>query len=167
MIRYLTCGLGLTLACCLSGCARYQSFRVLDAQSGKPIDGVQAERLEGDLKLSRMPFVLLDSVSPVERQNSDASGTVKFKKAGQKFAFNLQSGMPGFDRAYVVGSGSGVKIVYPDERREVHVKPVDGVVEIPLHRSHGSAAQAAKPAKGKLLLSDSSTVQTGFARPMK
>lgn len=158
----------LLLLACLSGCARYQSFRVLDAQSGRPIDGVQAERLEGSLQLSPMPFVLLDSVSPVERQNSDSSGTVKFKKAGKKFAFNLQSGTPGFDRAYVVGSGSGVKIVYPDQRREIRVKAVDGVVEVPLHRSDASASRAAStPSKGQLLLGDSPTIQTGFVRPLK
>ena len=58
--------------------------------------------------------------------------------------------------------------MYPDERREVRVKPVDGVVEVPLHRAGSPASRAAStPSKGQLLLGDSATIQTGFVRPLK
>ncbi len=159
---------GLMLLAMFSGCARYQSFRVLDAQTRQPLDGVQTERLEGSIQLSPMPFVLLDSLSPVERKNSDASGTVKFGKRGKKFAFNPQSGNPGFDRAYVVGTWSGAKILYPDQMNEVHVKAVDGVVEVPLHRSTSPQERStAGSLRGRPSLSDSSHALTGFESPLK
>ena len=122
----------LLLLLLLSGCARLQTFRVVDAQSGQPLDGVQAERLDGSVRPSAVPLVLADTLSPVERQASDPSGAVNFKKAGAQFAFNPRSNSPGYGRAFVAATWSGVKIRYPDEHREVPVKPIDGVVEVPL-----------------------------------
>jgi hypothetical protein len=134
----------LVLLLLLSGCARLQTFRVVDAQSGQPLDGVQAERLDGSVRPSAIPLVLADTLSPVERQAADPSGAVNFKKAGSQFAFNPRSGNPGYGRAFVAATWSGVKIRYPDEQREVPIKPIDGVVEVPLPKQGpGSKSSAA------------------------
>ena len=116
----------------LSGCARFQTLRVVDAQSGQPLDGVRVERLHGSLRPSAMPLVLLNTVSPVERKMTDDSGSVTFEKAGTQVMCNPDFMNPAYGRAYVTATWSGAKICYPDEYREISVKPVAGVVEIPL-----------------------------------
>jgi len=122
----------LLLLALTSGCARFQTFRVVDSQSGRPVSGIQAERLDASLRPSAMPLVILDEMSPVERGSSDTSGVVKFEKPGKQFAFNPCSQNPACGRAYAAATWSGVKIRYPDENREVLVKPINGIVEVPL-----------------------------------
>jgi hypothetical protein len=129
-MRNLLPSLLLLLFAC--GCARTQTFRVVDSQSGRPLDGVQSERLEGKVRPSAMPLVLLNDLSPVEHGTTDSSGVVKFQKPGKEFAFNPTSKNPECGRAYVASTWSGATIRYPDEHREVAVKPIDGVIEVPL-----------------------------------
>ena len=136
-MRKIISGLALLLLLC--GCTRLQTFRVVDSQSGQPIEGVQVERLHGSVKPSAMPFVLLDSVSPVEKQTTDSSGMSRFKESGTQAMLNPDSKNPAYGKAYVSTSWSGVKVIYPDEYREISVTPVDGVVEIPLPSRHAAS----------------------------
>ena len=123
---------GLLLLFLVAGCSRLQTFRVVDAQSGQPLDGVRAERLEGHLQTSEIPLVLLDAMSPVEAHATDASGSVVFQGPGAKFMVNPSSKNPSYNQAYVTATWSGAKVLYPAEHREISVKARDGVVEIPL-----------------------------------
>jgi hypothetical protein len=122
----------LLLLFILPGCTRLQTFRVVDARSGEPLDGVQGERLEGSLRPSKIPLILENRLSPDEAQTSNASGSIAFEKPGAKFMFNPSSKNPEYSEACVTTSPSGAKILYPDEYREISVKPSKGVVEIPL-----------------------------------
>jgi hypothetical protein len=116
----------------LSGCTQLQTFRVVDSQSGQPIEGVQVERLRSSIEPSSMPFVLFKSLSPVEKQTTDESGVSTFKEPGTQAILNPDGKNPAYNKAYVTTTWSGVKVLYPDDYREISVKPVDGVVEIPL-----------------------------------
>jgi len=124
--------LGVLPVLCFSGCTRLQAVRVVDAQSGRPLEGVHVERLQSSVRPSPMPLVLYDALSPVERQVTDASGATAFKEPGTKVMCNPSMKNPAYGRAYVKSGLSGVTICYPDEYREITVKPVDGVVEVPL-----------------------------------
>ncbi len=124
----------LLLLALSAGCG-VQSFRLVDAQTGLPLDGVQAERLHGSLQASKLPLVLHDVLDPVESQNSDATGRVAFQSSGTKFMFNptAKNQTSPYGEAYVTAGLSGVKICYPNEHREITVKPVAGVVQVPLY----------------------------------
>jgi hypothetical protein len=129
---------GLILFLTLSGCTRLQTFRVVDSQSGQPIEGVQVERLHGSVKPSAMPFVLVNSLSPVEKELTDSSGMSSFKESGTQAILNPDSKNPAYGKAYVSTSWTGVKVLYPDDYREISVTPVNGVVEIPLPMRHST-----------------------------
>ena len=78
----------LLLAAILSGCASQHTLRVVDAKSGEPLGDVRIERLEGGYRPSSMPFVVLNDLSPVEKQTTNESGSVTFEKTGSKFMVN-------------------------------------------------------------------------------
>ena len=126
----------LVFSFCLlgSGCAGLQSFRVVDAQSGLPVAGIEAERLSGSVRASPVPFLLMNMLSPVERKPSDSSGAVAFETSGKHFAVNPRSTAAGYGRAYVTATWSGATINYPDEHRQVEVRPINGMIEVPLRR---------------------------------
>jgi hypothetical protein len=132
--------LGLLLPLLLSGCARLQTFRVVD-QSGQPVGGVPVERLQGSLQLDPVPFFLLDSMSPVEKRTSDGSGSVAFHESGKQFMVNPQSK----NQAYVTATWSGAKVCYPAESREISVNRTGGVVEIPLPNGPSGQGSAKQP----------------------
>jgi len=130
---------GLLLLSLLTGCARFQTVRIVDAQSGRPLEGVQVERLQGSVRPSAIPLVLFNSLTPVERQTTDAAGSITFQESGTQVMCNPSSRNPAYGRAYVTAGWTGAKICYPDEYREISVKPVAGVVEVPLpNRRSGS-----------------------------
>ena len=114
-------------------------------ESSLPIEGIEAERLSGSIQLSPAPFVLLDSLSPVERKPTDEGGKVAFESSGKDFAVNPRSTTPGYSRAYVTATWSGAKIVYPDERREQDVRPINGIVDIPIRRKRFVLGQKSEP----------------------
>jgi hypothetical protein len=125
----------LLLAAILSGCASQQTFRIVDAKSGEPLGNVRVERLEGCYRPSAMPFVVLNTLSPVEKQTTNESGSVTFQKSGSKFMVNPSGDNADYHDAYVKLTWWGAKVRYPCEYREFSVKRKDGVVEIPLqHR---------------------------------
>ena len=82
---------GLLLLGLLWGCSPLQNFRVVDAQTGQPVDGVQIERLHAGLQPSAMPFVLLKTLDPVEKKTTDASGSAAFQEGRR--ARDVQSGV--------------------------------------------------------------------------
>ena len=116
MARHTTCpsskrlASSLLLVGILSGCASQQTFRVVDAKSGELLGDVQVERLEGGYRPSAMPFVVLNELSPVEKQTTNQSGSVTFQKSGSKFIVNPSGDNPAYNDAYVkvnlVGSQS-------------------------------------------------------------
>ena len=140
MVHHTTCpssnqlASSLLLAAILSGCASQQTFRVVDAKSGEPLGDVRVERLEGGYRLSPMPFVVLNELSPAEKQTTNESGSVTFQKSGSKFMVNPSDTNPAYNHAYVTATWSGAKVRYPSEYREFSVTRKDGVVEIPLQR---------------------------------
>jgi hypothetical protein len=127
---------GLLLLSLASGCASLQSFRVVDAQTGQPLEEIKAERLKGNVHFSAIPLVMLDDLAPVERRATDASGAIKFEQAGSQFAFNPSSSHAGYGAAFVTATSSGIVIRYPEERpcRTISVMPINGVVDVPLRR---------------------------------
>ena len=130
------------MAAILSGCASPQTFRVVDAKSGEPLGDVRVERLEGGYRLSPMPFVVLNELSPAEKQTTNESGSVTFQKSGSKFMVNPSGMDPAYNHAYVTATWSGAKVRYPSEYREFSVTRKDGVIEIPLERRSISGKEA-------------------------
>ena len=124
----------LLLAAILSGCASQQTFRVVEAKSGRPLGDVRVERLEGGYRPSSMPLVVLHEVSPTEKQTTNESGSVTFQRSGSNFMVNPSGNNPAYNDAYVKVTWSGAKVCYPGEYREFSVTRKDGVVEIPLRR---------------------------------
>ncbi len=120
----------------LTGCTQLQTIRVVDSQTGKPIQGVRVERLNSKVEPSAMPLVLLDSLTPAEKAVTNESGEARFKEAGNKAMLNPDGRDPTYGKAYVCVSWWGVKVRYPDEYREISVSPVNGVVEVPLPKRH-------------------------------
>ena len=140
MARHTTCpsskqlASSLLLAAILSGCASQQTFRVVDAKSGEPLGDMRVERLEGGYRPSAMPFVVLNELSPAEKQTTNESGSVTFQKSGSKFMVNPSGDNPVYNHAYVKTTWSGAKVCYPGEYREFSITRKDGVIEIPLQR---------------------------------
>ena len=126
-------------AAILSGCASQQSFRIVDAKSGEPLGDVRVERLEGGYRPSSMPFVVVNALSPVEKQTTNPSGAATFDKSGSKFMVNPARANPDYGDAYVKATWSGATVRYPREYREFSVPRRNGVVEIPLRRRGGGS----------------------------
>jgi hypothetical protein len=131
----------LLLAITLSGCTAQQTFRVVDATSGEPLGDVRVERLQGSYRSSGLPFVVLNELSPAEKQTTNESGSVTFQKSGSKFMVNPSHTNPAYYDAYVTATLSGVKVCYPAEHREFPVARQDGTVNIPLQRRWSGAEE--------------------------
>ncbi len=140
MARHTTCpsskqlASSLFLMAILFGCASQQTFRVVDAKSGEPLGDINVERLEGGYRPSAMPFVVLNELSPAEKQTTSQSGSVTFQKSGSKFMVNPSGNNPAYNDAYVKATWSGAAVCYPGMYREFSITRKDGVVEIPLER---------------------------------
>ncbi len=135
MVRHVTSdqlASSLLLAAVLSGCASQQAFRVVDAKSGEPLGDMRVERLEGSYQPSAIPLVVLNELSPVEKQTTNESGSVTFQKSGKFMVNPSGSRNPVYNHAYVTTTWSGAKVYYPNEHREFSVARKDGVIEIPL-----------------------------------
>ncbi len=98
---------------------------------------------------------MFDNLSPVERQVTDSSGAIKFKESGTKVMCNPSSKNAAYGRAYVIAGWTGVKIRYPDEYREISVRPIDGVVEIPLPNRRPGSSGRSRQGIGDDMLGDS------------
>ena len=89
----------LALLLLLCGCTRLQTFRVVDSQSGQPIEGVQVERLHGGIAPAPCRSSCWIRSSPVEKQVTDASGVSTFKESGTKAMLNPDSEGPAYGKA--------------------------------------------------------------------
>ena len=132
----------LLLLAILSGCASQPTFRVVDAKSREPLSSLRVERLEASYELSSVPFVVLNDLSPAEKQTTNESGSVTFQKSGSKFMVNPSSRNPLYNHAYVTTTWSGAKVCYPSEHREFSVTKKGGVIEIPLESRWNDGAEA-------------------------
>jgi hypothetical protein len=128
----------------LWGCSAAPTLRVVDAKSKEPVGDVRVERLEGGYHPSAMPFVIINDLSPAEKQTTDAAGSVKFQKNGSQFMVNPDAANPGYNDAYVKLNWSGATVLYPNTYHEFSVPAKDGVVEIPLRRRWSGDAAPAK-----------------------
>ena len=97
------------------------ALRVVDAKSGQPLGDVRVERLEGGYRPSAIPFVLVNRLSPAEKQTTNQCGLATFQKSGSQFMVNPSSDNPTYNKAYVKLTWSGAKVCYPGEYREFSV----------------------------------------------
>ena len=81
-----------------------------------------------------MPFVVVNELSPAEKQTTSKSGSVTFQKSGSKFMVNPSARTPPTIDAYVKLTWSGATVHYPGEYREFSVTRKNGVIQIPLRR---------------------------------
>ena len=121
-----------------------QTFRVVDAKSGEPLGDVRVERLEGGYRPSSMPLVVLNQLSPAEKQTTNESGSVTFQKSGSKFMVNPSGKNPVYNHAYVTATWSGAKVCYPSEHREFSVTRKTASSRSPCNAG-GSAAKSYAP----------------------
>jgi len=110
----------LLLAAILSGCASQPTLRIVDAKSGAPLGNVRVERLEGCYRPSAMPFVVLNALSPVEKQTTNESGAVTFQKSGSKFMVNPSGDNSAYHDAYVSLTWWGAKVRTQDGPKAIH-----------------------------------------------
>ena len=136
---------GLLILACL-GLARMHAFRVVDGSRASPWAAFRPNGWKARCGPSTMPFVLINSYSPVEKHDTDAAGSVNFESSGSKFMVNPLSKNQDYNQAMVTPTWSGAKIYYPAERREVDVQAHDGVVDVPLlQRLHSEAGPVQPP----------------------
>jgi hypothetical protein len=95
------------LAWLVAGCTTVHTseLRVVDAATGQPLPGVQAERL-GSMLQPAMPGIFPVRISfPVETVTSDSSGLVQFQEQGADFTLEKE----GYERTRIIGTLSGFK----------------------------------------------------------
>ena len=110
-----------------------QTYRVVDAQSGRAHRGAASGAAGRKRAAQAMPFVLYRLALSCRRADDRCRGHGHVQ--GGRRESDVQSEFQERDlRASLrdCRAGPGVKICYPDEYREISVKPVGGVVEIPL-----------------------------------
>jgi len=96
----------------LGGCARSQTFRVVDARSGKPLEGVWVS--QGAVAGSGYTL------------KTDASGMVQVRKSGSLFSF----GKPGYDETRVEVKGSVAKLQRAADPQGTEVKKYGTLVQV-------------------------------------
>lgn len=109
------------LAGMLAGCARTQSFRVVDAQTGQPLAGV---------------WVAQGGEAPSAGYNlrTDPIGMVQFPKAGTRYLFTKEGYQPG----HVELKGPVARVRYEGDAETLEVKRYGDLVQVPLRRRSGA-----------------------------
>jgi hypothetical protein len=100
------------LLAALGGCARSQTFRVVDAQSGKPLEGVWVS--QGGVAGSGYTL------------KTDPSGMVQFRKSGSLLSF----AKPGYDETRVEMKGSVAKLERAADLQGTEVKRHGDLVQV-------------------------------------
>jgi hypothetical protein len=108
----------ILLSAALGGCARSQSFRVVDARSGKPLEGV---------------WVSQGAAGSGYTLRTDASGMVQFPKSGSIFSFAKS----GYDETRVELKGSLAKVQRAADPQGSEVKRYGDLVQVILWRKSG------------------------------
>lgn len=124
------------LVCLAAGCAtaRTSHLRVIDAETGQPLPGVQGDRLAFMWQPAMPGLIPVAIPFPLESVTSDASGRVVFAEQGTDFAFQKE----GYDRVQIAGTLRGFKIKHSDGLPYLALLQ-DGSVEVPLRKSTGSS----------------------------
>lgn len=100
------------LLAALGGCARTQTFRVVDAQSGKPLEGVWVS--QGGVAGSGYTL------------KTDPSGMVQLRKSGSLFSF----ARPGYDETRVEMKGSLARLQRAADPQGTEVKRHGNLVQV-------------------------------------
>jgi hypothetical protein len=106
------------LAMLVSGCARTQSFRAVDAQTGAPLSGVTIAQSGSASK-------------PGTESRTEASGMAQFQGAGGRFTFRKE----GYFESEVEAGKSGAQVIYGEDHRRQQVERFAGIVQVPLVRN--------------------------------
>jgi hypothetical protein len=104
------------LLAALGGCSHTQSFRVVDAHTGKPL---------GDVWVSQG-----GPPSSGYTLKTDPSGAVQFQKTGSQYSLTK----PGFEEARVEIKGSVARIRSPSDPQGQEVKQYGDLVQVSLRR---------------------------------
>jgi hypothetical protein len=103
----------------LGGCARTQAFRVVDADSGKPLEGVWVS--QGAVAGSGYTL------------RTDASGMVRFPQSGSVFTL----AKPGYDETRVELKGSVANVQRAADPQGTEVKRYGDLVQVILWKKKG------------------------------
>jgi hypothetical protein len=106
------------MAMLVSGCARTQSFRAIDAQTGAPLGGVTIAQSGSASK-------------PGSESRTEASGMAEFRGTGGRFTFRKE----GYFESAVEAGKSSAKVIYGEDRRQQQVERFAGIVQVPLVRN--------------------------------
>lgn len=122
----------------LCACARLQTFRVIDAETGNPINGVTAERI-GEVSRSS------SSANPealnlsVEVSSTNVGGVATFNSPGQAFSIRKD----GYEPVSIRATLSGVRVRNERTGEETVAQNVEGMNYIALRRTGGLAQSKA------------------------
>jgi hypothetical protein len=119
------------IACLAMGCAtaRTSRLRVVDAFTGQPLSGVQAERL-GFMVQPAMPGIIPVSVPfPLETSTSDSSGWVEFREQGADFALEKE----GYEWTHITATLRGFRVRHSRDSPNLALQE-DGSVQVPLKK---------------------------------
>ena len=123
----------------LLGCARVQTFRVVDAQTGQPIHGVQVERIANVARSGRS--TLPEALNlPVEVSSTNAAGMATFNGPAEQFVLKKD----GYEVAQAETTFTGIQVRYEGKGPEVSAQRIEGIPHIALRRQ-GAVSQSAAP----------------------
>lgn len=152
----------MVIACCvlpLCACARVQTFRVIDAETGQPVTGAMAERY-ADVGRSS-PKASTESLSlPVEVASTNVGGVATFRGAGQQFSLKKD----GYESVSLRSTLNGVMVRHEGSGKEVPAERVEGMTYIPLRRISGVASNT--PAATAPVAAQSGVKQVSYNAPI-
>lgn len=119
-------------------CARVQTFRVIDAETGHPLNGVQAERI-GEVSRSSSSANPETLALPVEVASTNVGGVATFTGAGQQFSLRKD----GYDPVSLRATLNGVRVRNERTGEEKFAERVEGMSYIALRRTAGLAQNKA------------------------
>ena len=121
-----------TVVCLAAGCAPWRAshLRVVDADTGQPIHGVDVNRRSIHWQPGAPGILPVPFPSSQESLTSDVSGTVSFENSGESFALRKE----GYEAKIVRTTWLG----FQDEDwliPMIHPLSFDGSLQVPLERS--------------------------------
>jgi len=152
----------MVIACCvlpLCACARVQTFRVVDAETGQPVNGAMAERY-ADVSRPASSANTESLSLPVEVASTNVGGIAKFRGAGQQFSLKKD----GYESVTFRSTLNGVMVRHESTGREVPAERVEGMTYIPLRRISGVASNT--PAAAPPNVTESGVKQVSYNAPI-
>ena len=152
----------MVIACCvlpLCACARVQTFRVVDAETGQPVTGAMAERYADVGRASGRAAP--ESLSlPVEVASTNVGGVATFRGAGQQFSLKKD----GYESVTLRATLNGVMVRHGGSNQELPAERVEGMTYIPLRRISGVASST--PAGTAPAVAQSGVKQVSYNAPI-